>query len=71
MYLFYTVVCLDDNRKYTFSAMSPYDAMTKMLYYLNLRKYEEVIINKTTSGLHLYFEHNNKIYAIRNKMLDK
>lgn len=71
MYLFYTVVCLDDNRKYTFSAMSPYDAMKKMLYYLNLRKYEEVIINKTTSGLHLYFEHSNKTYAIRNKMLDK
>ena len=71
MYSFYTVVCLDDNRKYTFSAMSPYDAMKKMVYYLNLSKHEETVINKTKSGIHLYFEHNNKTYTIRNKTLDK
>lgn len=71
MYSFYTVACLDDNRKYTFSAMSPYDAMKKMVYYLNLNKHEEVVINKTKSGNHLYVEHNNKTYTIRNKMLDK
>lgn len=68
---FYTVVCLDDNTEYTFGAIDPYDAMKKMVYYLNLKKYEEVVIHNTTSGKHLYFEHNNKTYAIRNKILDK
>lgn len=62
----FTVTCLDDGTKYQFVAMSPYDALTKMVYYLNLSHYQNVIINKTESGKHLYFEHCGKTYAIKN-----
>ena len=66
----YSVYCLDTDESYAFEACAPYDAMTKMLYTLNLKRNDpNAVINETRSGLHLYIEHSGKFYAIRNKLL--
>lgn len=62
------IICLDTGVKYCYSEKeTPYSAMTKMLYYLNIQHLDKTAkIDKTESGLHLYFDHCGKIYAIRN-----
>lgn len=60
----FKVTCLDDGRNYYFDAMTPYDAMCKMLYTLNLsNNMHDVTINKTESGKHLWLEHAGKTYV--------
>lgn len=60
------VKCLDDDSSYGFNASTAYEAMEKMLYTLNQkRKDDKAVINKTNSGLHLWFEHSGKTYAAR------
>ena len=63
------VTCLNDGRKYGYSdSKTPYEALSGLLYTLNLkRKDTNAAVNKTRSGLHLWFEHSGKTYSIRNK----
>lgn len=63
----YTVYCLDENmREFIFLASSPYQAMQKMLYTLNLSHLDEqATIDITESGLHWTMDHNGKTYSIR------
>lgn len=64
--MFY-VICMEDRKEYGFIAATPFEAMRKMIYTLNLANKCEPKIHKTESGLHLWFEHNGKTYAIRNE----
>ena len=58
------VECLEDGRTFYFDAKTGYEALSKMRYTLNLKyKDKNAIINKTTSGLHLWMEHNGKTYS--------
>lgn len=58
--------CLDDGRVHYFSAKTPYEALNKMVYTLNIGcKDDNATINKTESNLHLYVEHSGKMYAVR------
>lgn len=59
---------LGTNEKYGFSKNdTPYEALSKMLYTLNISSEDKAaVINKTESGLHLYFDHRGETYSIRN-----
>lgn len=61
------VFCLDDQTTYIFEkGITPYEAMKRMLYTLNVNHNDpDAVINKTESGLHLYFDHCGKTYAVR------
>lgn len=62
----FKVSCLDTNTDLFFSARTPYEAMQKLLYHLNLSKQDNsAVIQKTESGLHLYVEHSSRTYAVR------
>ena len=67
----YYVKCIEDNKEYGFVADTPYEALKKMIYTLNIKEICKVKINKTKSGKHLWFEHNNKTYAVRNNRKEK
>lgn len=61
------VKCLDDGKRCGFVTRTAYEALQKMIYTLNLScKDDNAVINKTESGLHLWFEHSGKTYAIAN-----
>ena len=61
------VACLDEGKSYWFTARTPYEALQKMKYTLDLaRKDPEAKINKTESGLHLYMEHGGRTYSVKN-----
>lgn len=63
---FKTVYCLDTGEALIFQATTPYEAMRKLLYYLNLSKFDgNAVINKTKSNLHLYTVHNGNTWSIR------
>ena len=48
------ITCLDDGSIYVFVARTPYEAMTMMLYTLNVKNEDSyAVINKTKSGLPL------------------
>ena len=58
---------LGTNESYYFTANTPYEALRKMLYTLNLKHRDpDATINKTNSGLHLWLEHHGETYAVRN-----
>ena len=60
-----TVLCLDDSKVYGFSAKTPYEAMQKMKYTLDVfHKDESAVINKTETGKCLYMEHSGKTYGV-------
>lgn len=62
----FKVVCLDNGNQYYYVARTPYEAMTKMKYVLDLaNKDGATIINKTKSGKHLFMDHSGKTYAVR------
>lgn len=64
----YKIRCLEDDKTFSFNAETPYEALSKMMYTLNLKSFDKNCkINKTTSGRILYIEHKNKTYAIVNK----
>ena len=58
---------IDDNKTLYFDASTPYEAMTKLLYYLSLSdgnaKY--LSINKTESNLFLFVVHKGKTYSTK------
>ena len=61
------VICLDTLVRYDFVAVTPYEAITKMKYTLDIQHSDkDAVINKTPSGLHLWMEHSGKTYAVRN-----
>ena len=62
------VFCLDTGEKFYYGDnKTPYEALSGMLYTLNLSHNDpKAKIDKTESGLHLYFDHCGKTYAIRN-----
>lgn len=64
--MLYYVCCLNDNVKYGYVANTPYEALKKHQYFLGLSKKVVSVVNKTDSGMCLYFEHNGKIYSILN-----
>ena len=60
--------CAETGVKYFFKAKTPYEAMQKMIYTLNLSNNDSsVVINKTDSGLFLWIEHGEKTYFVKNK----
>lgn len=60
------VMCLENGKEFYFDAKTPYEAMQKMKYTLDLEKEDKsCVINKTESGLHLWMEHTGKTYGIR------
>ena len=62
----FKVVCLDNGNQYYYVAKTPYEAMTKMKYVLDLdNKDDACIINKTESRNHLFMDHSGKTYAVR------
>lgn len=63
---FITVYGLDTHEQLTFQAKTPYEAMRKLIYTLNLKhKDKSAKIEKTESNLHLYTVHNGNTYSVR------
>ena len=60
------VNCLNDGKQYGFVAKTPYEAMQKLKYTLDLsHEDKKAKVNKTESGLHLWMDHSGKIYSVR------
>ena len=61
------VRCLDTGAEFGFVAKTPYEAMDKMRYFLNLKREDPgATINKTVSGMHLWMDHSGRTYSIAN-----
>ena len=61
------VRCLDTGVEFGFTAKTPYEAMDKMRYFLDLKQKDPgATINKTASGMHLWMDHSGRTYSIRN-----
>ena len=59
------VFCLDDGREYYFSAKTPYEAMEKMKYTLDLKHLDgKAKIKPSDSGRCLFMDHTGKTYGI-------
>lgn len=59
---------LDTGVKYGFVATTPYEAMMKLKYTLDLKMRDPAAnINKTESGRCLYMVHNGESWAVINK----
>ena len=63
----FVVKCIEDNIEYHFMARTPLEALNKMIYCLNISGKCDAQINKTKSGLHLWFEDGGKTYCIQNQ----
>ena len=62
----FVVHSLDDDKKYTFLALTPYEAIKSMLYYLNLKSRDDkAVICKTESNRHLFFVHCGRTFCVR------
>ncbi len=62
------VTCLETGEKYGYVASTPYDALKKHIYTMNLSHQDNAAeIKITGSVLHLYTIHSGKTYAIRNQ----
>ena len=61
------VLCLETQTWFGFTADTPYEALNKMLYTLNLACYDkQAVIKMTKSGKCLYIEHKGKTYGVVN-----
>lgn len=61
------VINLDTGEILYFDALTAYEAMQKLLYYLGLKDISiNDTINKTISGQTLYFEYDGKTWGIEN-----
>ena len=59
------VTCLDTGERFGYTSCTPYEALSGLLYTLNLENMDrDAVINKTDSGLHLYFDHSGRTYSI-------
>lgn len=60
------VFCLEARTEFGFIANTPYEALTKMLYTLNLANFDKnAVIKETSTGKCLYMEHKGKTYGVR------
>jgi hypothetical protein len=57
------VLCLDDGREFFFTATSGYDAIQKMLYYLNLSHQDNNAKIELCNGRTWSVVHNGKTYG--------
>jgi hypothetical protein len=57
------VLCLDDGREFFFIATSGYDAIQKMLYYLNLSHQDNNAKIELCNGRTWSVVHNGKTYG--------
>ena len=57
---------LDKNETLYFDAKTPYEAMTKLKYYLEVKdkSAKNAIINKTESNRFLYIIHKGQTYSV-------
>lgn len=59
---------MNNGKTMYFDANTPYEAMRKLVYYLNIADgRQELPINKTVSGEHLYVDYRGETYSIRNR----
>jgi hypothetical protein len=59
---------IDDNKTLYFDAKTAYEAMSKLIYYLNTidgRNAKNLTINKTESNRFLYVIYNGKTYSTK------
>lgn len=59
---------IDDNTTLYFDAQTAYEAMTKLIYYLNVidgRNAQNLTINKTESNRFLYVIYKGKTYSTK------
>ena len=59
---------LNSGASFYFSDGTPYETMTKMIYYLNTtdgRNANNIVINKTESNTFLYFIYKGETYATK------
>lgn len=59
---------IDDNKTLYFDALTAYEAMTKLIYYLktiNGRDTQNLTINKTESDRFLYVIYKDKTYSTK------
>lgn len=59
---------IDDNRTLYFDALTAYEAMTKLVYYLKTidgRNTQTLVINKTESNRFLYLIYKGKTYSTK------
>lgn len=59
---------IDDNKTLYFDALTAYEAMTKLIYYLkttNGRDTQNLTINKTESNRFLYVIYKDKTYSTK------
>ena len=63
------VCCLDTGEQMGYSdKKTPYEALSAALYTQNQKcRDSAAVIQKSKSGLFLYFRHDGKTYAIRNE----
>lgn len=65
----YRIHNMNTGAGWCFTAQTPYEAMTKLRYYLAIKdaKANDCVINKSESGKHLYLDYNDETWAVRNK----
>lgn len=59
---------IDDNKTLYFDAQTPYEAMTKLIYYLNVidgRNANNLVINKTESNRFLFLIYKGKTFSTK------
>lgn len=62
------ITCLETGDQYGYVASTPYEALKKHIYTMNLSHQDNTAdIKITKSVLHLYTVHHGKTYAIRNQ----
>ena len=57
------VVCLDDNTEYYFAASTPYEAMKKMRYTLDITNVDKNANINLYNARTLAMEHSGKMYS--------
>lgn len=68
--MMYDVFCLDTAGHFYFDAKSPFDALYKMLYTLNLQKEDRTaIIKASKTGKTLNFVHHGQTYSVINQIV--
>lgn len=66
--MLHRILNLDTGKGWYFQARTPYEAMTKLRYWLAISdgNAEKCTINKTESGMHLYLVYREQTYSVRN-----
>ncbi len=62
----YWVKNLDTLERHLYLAKTPYDAMRKLIYTLNLHLHQDLEIEISCTGLHLYVDAADGTWVVRN-----